>query len=1133
MKKRVTTPQFFLLSTILLFFLTIGITFQHNKSTSNSPGNDTSEKESEPLALEYFKKVYANPQTGEIGNPSPKIQDHWLNMIKAQKLEKSGVGEEIEWIEVGPTNVGGRTRAIAIDSQDPNRLIAGGVRGGFWISDNNGERWNHVKGITENESITYLVQHPNQPNNWYATTGEFVGSGANFFGGGLLYSNDNGNNWDIQHYEYQFDDIYNDYIYKAISDISISSAPSWTGREGYPFQYSSNIRVHPDSNSIFVATHGWGILKSTDGIQSFAHNLPPNPGRFGRQLLPVDESTTLLLRFEDNLNGEQGEMPITATEIDFQEGVFGKGAYMDTIDILQYASTENIKASSGTVEFWIQPVWNGNNGQEHAILDFGEYPFFISLRRISEWVEILVGTGEDGNLWYGAGSNINEWKAGDWHHLAFTWNASAVATYFDGVQVGKVTPTVPLPEISKDFFQLGVPWGDGIGGVIDELRISDRARTPEEINQSFQFGTMEMASVAFPAFRPDFSDVSISANGDLLAYLSGNRSDGSGVYQSKDNGASWENITPDDWPEFVQRGIIKYAPSNPDVAYLLLLRPGEQMTFYKFDLQNETYENRTQNLPGGDLFPGNYYLVMDVKPDDENFIVIGGVNLARTFDGFSRPQNKPTDTYIQNFMHVDNHLVYYDPNNPDAAWAVNDGGIYYTDDITRTSQNFDNVRWQDKDNNYNVTQFYTVGQSSDPNDHRVVGGAQDNGYLQVFPPNPKEPWRAFGDDFGSDGAYVYVTPNYTYMSFQIGETYRLNRGPNGDADWAYGWIGISPAGAPGRDFIHQWAVDPVDENTMYYPINKKVYRVDNIDQTPINSFYGEENFDLISDGDQNAHGRITALAVTTKPAHTLLFAGGGEKPIIKRVKNANTDNFIVEDVSIKNAVADWTYTRCIAPNPADGDEWLVVLTNYDVPSLYHTKDGGQNYELVEGNLAGTEGIPGPSMEWAEILNFEGQKYYFLATHIGIFMTHELDGANTIWTHAGTDVIGYALALMVQARESDGKIVVGTHGRGFFAGYLSEPLTTSTNENKLARIDMQVAPNPVRNRIHLSFALEEADDLAIEVFNTEGKMVFQRPINQFMAGEHSVFLSMENMTAGLYMVRLKGNRFMGMKKVVKY
>ena len=1122
--------------TLLIFFLLISLlVFRTNKDAvkilPGFPEANNEEAESEPLALEFYKRLYANPLTGELGRPSAGVQQYWLKMIESQKLKTRGPEDDINWIEVGPTNVGGRTRAIAMDSQNPNRLIAGGVRGGLWITENQGDRWNHVNGITGNESVTCIVQHPNDPNRWYASTGEYIGSGANFFGGGLLYSEDNGQNWESQHYAYQFDSLVNDYTYQAMAEFPVSSAPPWTGTEGYPFQYASRIKVHPDANSIFVATNGWGILRSTDGLQSFTHILPPNPPRYSRQPLPVDTSTTLMLRFDGNLNGASGIKPQDSSEIDFQEGLFGQGAYLDTFDVLQYASQGVINSREGTIEFWLKPVWNGDNNQEHLLLEFGDFPFAMSFRRINNAIEFLYARG-DGEDWYVVNSGTADWKAGDWHYIAFTWGPAAISLYLDG-RLASTAPVESLPQIEKDLFQFGVPWGDGVGGVLDEFRISNRARMADEINQSFQFGTLNGYVVNYPSIRPDFSDLSIGPDGDLLACLSGHRNAGSGVYQSLDNGNTWNDITPDDWPEFVERGIVEHAPSNPNIAYLLLLRPEEKMSFYKFDLEHEKFENRTQNLPKEGVYPGNYYLVMNVKPDDENFVVIGGVNLFRSMDAFANPVDDPTIHYIQNQMHVDNHLVYFNPTNPKEAWAVNDGGIYFSEDITRLSGSYDNVRWQVKNNNYNVTQFYTVGQSSDPLDHRVVGGAQDNGYLQVYPPDPLSTGIAFGENFGSDGAYVYVTKDFTYMSFQLGETFRLNAGPDGNASWENGWILISPSGEPDRDFIHQWAVDPVDENTMYYPIGNKVYRVDDIELTPINTAYGIENFDLISDGDQNHHDRITALAVTSEPAHTLLFASSGEIPIIKKVKNAHTDDYTVEDVSIHNATVPGTYTRCIAPNPADGDEWLVVMTNFDVPGLYHTTNGGQTYQLVEGNLAGTEELPGPSMEWAEILNYNGLKYYLLATQIGVFMTHTLDGANTIWTHVGTDVIGYALTKMIQARESDGKIVVGTHGRGLFAGYLSEPGTVSNEGVRPECRDFKLYPNPSNQEVQLSFRLDASRPLTVEIFDLQGNVMMRQSPKNYSAGINEINVSINALPQGVFLLGLRDKAAISFKKLVKY
>jgi hypothetical protein len=43
-------------------------------------GNDEKERESKPLDLEYYRKLYANPLTGEVSLLSEIVQDHWLLM---------------------------------------------------------------------------------------------------------------------------------------------------------------------------------------------------------------------------------------------------------------------------------------------------------------------------------------------------------------------------------------------------------------------------------------------------------------------------------------------------------------------------------------------------------------------------------------------------------------------------------------------------------------------------------------------------------------------------------------------------------------------------------------------------------------------------------------------------------------------------------------------------------------------------------------------------------------------------------------------------------------------------------------------------------------------------------------------
>ena len=54
-------------------------------------------------------------------------------MMFAQTLPVSNVLSKSNWIHRGPYNVGGRTRALAIDVLNEDILFAGGASGGMLI----------------------------------------------------------------------------------------------------------------------------------------------------------------------------------------------------------------------------------------------------------------------------------------------------------------------------------------------------------------------------------------------------------------------------------------------------------------------------------------------------------------------------------------------------------------------------------------------------------------------------------------------------------------------------------------------------------------------------------------------------------------------------------------------------------------------------------------------------------------------------------------------------------------------------------------------------------------------------------------------------------------------------------------
>ena len=103
----------------------------------------------------------------------------------------------------GPSNVGGRTRAIAVDKADKNTFVAAGVMGGIWKSVDRGQNWKKVIKPQLLQTITSLAQDPRdgKTNIWYATTGERYQSqgapGAPLKGMESINPVDNGESWSL------------------------------------------------------------------------------------------------------------------------------------------------------------------------------------------------------------------------------------------------------------------------------------------------------------------------------------------------------------------------------------------------------------------------------------------------------------------------------------------------------------------------------------------------------------------------------------------------------------------------------------------------------------------------------------------------------------------------------------------------------------------------------------------------------------------------------------------------------------------------------------------------------------------------------------------------------------------------
>ncbi len=182
---------------------------KHENFLKNSPLNESlqwDKKERKQRGLtpnryyEQMQLLTMNPATGKMedGNLSELRQE--LLSQRTNRRGRMNPGDKgNSWVERGPNNVGGRTRVVLFDPNDPTnkRVYAGGVSGGLWKNNditNPNSQWGRVQNVPGNLSVTSISIDPRNSKVWYIGTGEQYTAG-DVVGNGVYTTRDGGNSW--------------------------------------------------------------------------------------------------------------------------------------------------------------------------------------------------------------------------------------------------------------------------------------------------------------------------------------------------------------------------------------------------------------------------------------------------------------------------------------------------------------------------------------------------------------------------------------------------------------------------------------------------------------------------------------------------------------------------------------------------------------------------------------------------------------------------------------------------------------------------------------------------------------------------------------------------------------------------
>ncbi len=643
---------------------------------------------------------------------------------------------------------------------------------------------------------------------------------------------------------------------------------------------------------------------------------------------------------------------------------------------------------------------------------------------------VWVGTGENNNqrsVAYGDGVYKSNDGGKSWEHMGLK----------ESEHVGKI---IVDPRNSDVVYvaAIGPLWKEG--GDRGLYKTTDGGKTWEQVIKNDKGESMldEHTGVTDLIMDPRNPDVLYAAayqrRRHVFTYVGGGP--GSTIYKTTDGGKTWAKSAKG-LPGGPHNGRIGLAisPADPEVLYAIV-EATEGGGFFKSTDRGASWVKQS-----GHSTSGNYYMEIYCHPHNPDIIYSMNTWNMISYDG-----GKSFQQLGEEYKHVDNHIIWIDPNDTDYLLAGCDGGVY---------ESFDHAKTWDFKANLPVTQFYKVVTDDAEPFYNIYGGTQDN-YSMGGPSRTRNghgienaDWfvTQLGDGFES--AIDPENPNIVYAQYQYGGLTRFDKA-SGEM------TGIQPQPREGEN-KYRWNWDaPLQVSAhvpkrLYFAANK-LFRSD--DQGNSWTVLGDDLTRQIDRNTLKVMGQIQSIDAVAKNGSTSEYGtivAFCESPLNKDLLYVGTDDGLIQisenggqswtKISSFSGVPNMTYVNMLLASQHDENVVYACFNNHKrgdfKPYVYKSSDKGRTWRNISSNL------PERGSSYAIAEDHVVADLLFVGTEFSCFFTRDGGG---FWKKLSSGLPTIAVRdIDIQKREND--LVLGTFGRGFYVMDDYSPLRYLT-ENDL-------------------------------------------------------------------------------------